>query len=138
MLTKWDPFRELRSAEDEFDRLVGQRLARNAWVPPLDVRETEANFEVTVDLPGLEPDQVEVTFEDGLLTIRGQREFTKEVEEEHYHRIERSYGSFARSIRLPRTADAEKIEASFDKGVLTVEVPKRDEAKPKTIEVVAK
>jgi HSP20 family protein len=138
MLTKWDPFRELRSVEEEFDRMVGQRLARNAWVPPLDVRETEANFVVTVDLPGLEPDQVEVTFEDGLLTIRGQREFTKEVDEEHYHRIERSHGSFARSVRLPRTADAEKIGASFDKGVLTVEVPKRDEAKPKTIEVVAK
>ena len=138
MLTKWDPFRELRSVEEEFDRMAGQRLARNAWVPPLDVRETEANFVVTVDLPGLEPGQVEVTFEDGLLAFRGQREFTKEVDEQHYHRIERSYGSFARSVRLPRTADAEKIEASFDKGVLTVEVPKRDEAKPKTIEVVAK
>jgi HSP20 family protein len=138
MLTKWDPFRELRSVEEEFDRMVGQRLARTAWVPPLDVRETEANFAVTVDLPGLEPDQVEVTFEDGLLTIRGQREFTKEVDEEQYHRIERSYGSFARSVRLPRTADAEKIEASFDKGVLTVEVPKREEAKPRAIEVVAK
>jgi HSP20 family protein len=138
MLTKWDPFRELRSVEEEFDRMVGQRLARTAWVPPLDVRETEATFAVTVDLPGLEPDQVEVTFEDGLLTIRGQREFTKEVDEEQYHRIERSYGSFARSVRLPRTADAEKIEASFDKGVLTVEVPKREEAKPRAIEVVAK
>ena len=138
MLTKWDPFRELRSVEEEFDRMVGQRLARTAWVPPLDVGETEANFAVTVDLPGLEPDQVEVTFEDGLLTIRGQREFTKEVDEEQYHRIERSCGSFARSVRLPRTADAEKIEASFDKGVLTVEVPKREEAKPRAIEVVAK
>jgi len=138
MLTKWDPFRELRSVEEEFDRMVGQRLARTTWVPPLDVRETEATFAVTVDLPGLEPDQVEVTFEDGLLTIRGQREFTKEVDEEQYHRIERSYGSFARSVRLPRTADAEKIEASFDKGVLTVEVPKREEAKPRAIEVVAK
>ena len=138
MLTKWDPFRELRSVEEEFDRMVGQRLARTAWVPPLDVRETEATFAVTVDLPGLEPNQMEVTFEDGLLTIRGQREFTKEVDEEQYHRIERSYGSFARSVRLPRTADAEKIEASFDKGVLTVEVPKREEAKPRAIEVVAK
>jgi HSP20 family protein len=138
MLTKWDPFRELRSVDEEFDRLIGQRMARNAWVPALDVRETEANFVVTVDLPGLEPEKVEVTFEDGLLSIRGEREFTKDVEEEHYHRIERSYGSFARSIRLPRTADAEKIEASFDRGVLTVEVPKREEAKPKTIEVVAK
>lgn len=138
MLTKWDPFRELRSVEDEFDRMIGRSMSRNAWVPPLDVRETEDRFVVTVDLPGMEPDEVEVTFEDGLLAIRGQREFTREVDEEHYHRIERSFGSFARSVRLPRTANAEKIEAEFDKGVLTVEVPKRDEAKPRTIEVVAK
>ncbi len=139
MLTKWDPFREVRSAEGELDRMLGQAIARNAWVPPLDVRETEDNFVVTIDLPGMEPGQVEVTFEDGLLAIRGQREFIEEVNDAaNYHRIERSYGSFARSVRLPRTADAEKIGASFDKGVLTVEVPKRDEAKPRTIEVVAK
>jgi HSP20 family protein len=137
MLTRWEPFRDLRSLEGEFDRIVGQTFARNAWVPALDVRETEGTFLVTVDLPGMEPEQVEVTFEDGLLTIRGQREFSSEEKEEQYHRIERSYGSFARSVRLPRTADTERIQASFDKGVLTVEVPKRDEAKPRTIEVVA-
>ena len=138
MLARWDPFRDLRTVEEEFDRMVGQAFAKNAWVPALDVRESEERFVVTVDLPGLEPDQVEVTFEDQVLTVRGQREFSKETQDEHYHRIERSYGSFARSVRLPHTADVEKIQASFDKGVLSVEVPKREEAKPRAIEVKVK
>ena len=133
----WDPFRDLTQAQEQLDRMVGRSFARNAWVPALDVRETEDRFAVTVDLPGLEPGDVEVTFEDGTLTIRGSREFSREQEEEQFHRIERSYGSFARSIRLPRVADTDRIDASFDKGVLTVEVPKRDEAKPRTIEVKA-
>jgi HSP20 family protein len=92
----------------------------------------------TVDLPGMRSDDVEVTFEDGTLTIRGQREFAREENEGQYHRIERSYGSFARSVRLPRVAEAERIEASFDNGVLAVLVPKREEAKARTIEVSAK
>jgi HSP20 family protein len=138
MLTRWDPFRGFTSIEEEFDRLVGQAFSKNAWVPALDIREKEDAFLVTVDLPGLEPEQVDVSFEDGILTIRGAREFRRDENEEGtYHRIERSYGSFARTVRLPRTADAEKIEASFDTGVLTVRVPKREEAKPRTIEVKA-
>lgn len=138
MLARWDPFRDLRTVEEEFDRMVGQAFSKNAWVPALDVKESEERFMVTMDLPGLEPDQVEVTFEDQVLTVRGTREFSKEAEDEHYHRIERSYGSFARSVRLPHTADVEKIQASFDKGVLAVEVPKREEAKPRAIEVKVK
>ena len=137
MLARWDPFRDLRTVEEEFDRMVGQAFSKNAWVPALDVRESEDRFMVTMDLPGLEPDQVEVTFEDQVLTVRGTREFSKDAEDEHYHRIERSYGSFARSVRLPHTADVEKIQASFDKGVLSIEVPKREEAKPKRIEIKA-
>jgi len=129
----WDPFRDL----EQLDRAVGRSMSRNAWVPALDVRETDDRFVVTVDLPGMKPEDVDVTFEDGMLTIRGTREFSSESQDEQYHRIERSYGSFARSIRLPRVADSEKINAGFDKGVLTVEVPKREEAKPRTIEVKA-
>ena len=138
MLTRWDPFRDLKGVEAEFDRMVGQAFSKNAWVPALDIKETEERFEVTVDLPGMRSDDVEVTFEDGTLTIRGARELTREEGEEgQYHRIERSYGSFARSVRLPRVADPERIEASFDNGVLTVLVPKREEAKARTIEVTA-
>jgi HSP20 family protein len=137
MLAKWDQFRDLSSIEDEFDRLVGRAFSRSAWVPALDVRENEDMFEVTVDLPGMAPEDVSLTFEAGVLTITGKREFTRDESQETYHRIERSYGTFARQIRLPRTADTEKIEASFDKGVLTVTVPKAEAAKPRTIEVRA-
>ncbi|HEX7247514.1 MAG TPA: Hsp20/alpha crystallin family protein [Actinomycetota bacterium] len=138
MLTRWDPFRDLKGVEAEFDRMVGQAFSKNAWVPALDIREDEDRFEVTVDLPGMRSEDVELTFEDGTLTIRGQRQFSRDDRQGQYHRIERSYGSFARSVRLPRVADSERIEASFDNGVLTVLVPKREEAKARTIEVMAK
>ena len=135
MLARWDPFRDMKAVEEEFDRLAGRAFARNAWVPPLDVRETEDRFEVKLDLPGLEPKDVNVTFEDGMLTIGGKRQFETEDTGDTWHRVERGFGTFARSIRLPQTADTERIEASFDKGVLTVSVPKSEQAKPKTIEV---
>ena len=135
MLARWDLFRDLRSAEDEFDRIAGRAFSRDTWVPALDVRESEDRFDVTVDLPGLEPGDVNVTFEDGMLSITGKREFSAEDRGETWHRIERSFGTFARSMRLPQTADTERIEATFDKGVLTVSVPKTEQAKPRTIEV---
>ena len=135
MLARWDLFRDLRSAEDEFDRIAGRAFSRDTWVPALDVRESEDRFDVTVDLPGLGPDDVNVTFEDGMLSITGKREFSKDDQGETWHRIERSFGTFARSMRLPQTADTERIEATFDKGVLTVSVPKTEQAKPRTIEV---
>jgi HSP20 family protein len=137
MLTRWDPFRDLKSVEDEFDRLVGRAHARNTWVPALDVRETEDRFELTLDLPGIDPAGVSVSYEDGMLTVTGTRAFSAEDEKETWHRIERGFGTFARTVRLPRTADAEKIEAVFDKGVLTITVPKAEAAKPRTIEVHA-
>ncbi len=135
MLAKWDLFRDLRSVEDEFDRIAGRAFSRDTWVPALDVRESEDRFDVTVDLPGLGPDDVNVTFEDGMLSISGKREFSVEDRGETWHRIERSFGTFARSMRLPQTADTERIEATFDKGVLTISVPKTEQAKPKTIQV---
>src|SRR5215211_6853345 len=134
MLARMDPFRDLRSIEDQFDRMMGRAFSRDSWVPALDVRESEDRFEVTVDLPGLEPEDVNVTFEDGMLTIGGKRQFGSEDQGDTWHRIERGFGTFARSLRLPQTADPEKIEASFDKGVLTVAVPKTEQAKPRTIE----
>jgi len=135
MLARWDPFRDLTSAEEEFDRLVGRAFSRNAWVPALDVRETDDRFELTVDLPGIDPGDVTVNYEDGMLSISGKREFSKEESGETWHRVERGFGTFARQVRLPRTAEADHIEASFDRGVLTVSVPKAEAAKPRTIEV---
>jgi HSP20 family protein len=101
------------------------------------VRETDDRFELTVDLPGIESGDVTVNYEDGMLSISGKREFSKEESGETWHRVERGFGTFARQVRLPRTADADRIEASFDKGVLTVSVPKAEAAKPRTIEVKA-
>jgi HSP20 family protein len=137
MLARWEPFRDLTSVEEEFDRLVGRAFSRSAWVPALDVRETDDRFELTVDLPGIDPGDVTVNYEDGVLSISGKREFSKEESGETWHRVERGFGTFARQVRLPRTADAERIEASFDRGVLTVSVPKVEAAKPRTIEVKA-
>jgi HSP20 family protein len=138
MLARMDPFRDMRTVEDDFDRLIGRAFSRDAWMPALDVSESEDRFEVKVDLPGLDPKDVNVTFEDGMLTIAGKRQFDREDKGETWHRVERGFGTFARSIRLPQVADTEKIEASFDRGVLTVAVPKSEQAKPKTIEVRAK
>jgi HSP20 family protein len=153
-ITRWDPFRDLVSIQDELNRLFGRTYggaerapyggveltrsgATGSWVPPLDVFETGDTLVVKVELPGIDPEAVEVSVEDSTLTVTGSRQFSSEVKEEDYHRVERRYGSFTRSITLPQTADTDKVEASFDKGVLTIEVPKVERAKPKKIQVRA-
>lgn len=146
-IVRWDPFRELVSIQDELNRLFGRTfgeteltgpLAQGAWIPPMDLYETEEKVVAKMELPGIEPGEVEVSVEDHSLTVSGKRELSEEVEEEHYHRVERRYGSFSRTISLPQTADTERVEASFDKGVLTVEVSKVEKAKPKKVEIKAK
>ena len=103
-------------------------MAPDSWIPALDVYEAEDTLELTLDLPGIDPAAVELTVEDSSAPISGVREFRSDVSEENYRRVERRYGSFARSSLTP-TADAEGIRASFDEGVLTIEVPKREEAR---------
>jgi HSP20 family protein len=153
MVVRWDPFRDLMSIQNELNRLfdrtmtgseggTGRELAQTAsqmgsWAPALDVYETPESLELTLDLPGIEPDAVDVTVEDSTLTVSGTREFRSDVSEENFRRVERRYGSFTRSVVLPPTADPERIQANFDKGVLSVVVPKREEAKPKRIEIKA-
>jgi len=145
-IVRWDPFRDLVSIQDELNRLFGRTFAgvestrpaaAGAWMPSMDVYETEDKIVATVELPGIDPKDVEVAVEDSTLTVSGSREFSAEVQEESFHRIERRYGSFSRAITLPQTADTEKVEAAFDKGVLTVEVPKVEKAKPKRIQIKA-
>jgi HSP20 family protein len=145
-LVRWDPFRDLVSIQDELNRLFGRTFsgteplrasATGTWMPSMDVFETEDRIVATLELPGIDPDAVEVSVEDSTLTVSGSREFASEVKEEHVHRLERRYGTFARSIALPQTADTEKVEARFDKGVLTIEVPKVERAKAKKIQVKA-
>jgi HSP20 family protein len=108
-----------------------------AWVPSLDIYETKDHYVVTVELPGVEPDSVDVSVEDQTLTVKGEREFYRDIPDEAFHRVERRYGAFARSLTLPSTADVEHISASFDKGVLTIEVPKIEAVKPRKIEIKA-
>jgi HSP20 family protein len=140
MLVKYDPVRGLRSMDRELDRLMGSVFGEGShpWVPAMDIKETEDRFEVTLDLPGLESDDLELSVDDGLLKVKGERSTSSEETDERFHKVERRYGSFARTVRLSRAVDVERIEASFDKGVLTITVPKREEARPRTIEVVAK
>src|SRR5437763_3981164 len=148
-VSRWDPFRDLMSIQNELNRLFGRTYAGGeaggstgastgtAWMPQLDVFETGDRFVVKVELAGVEPNDVDLSVEDSTLTIRGERKFYENVQEENFHRVERRYGAFARSLTLPQTAEAERIEASFDKVVLTIEVTKVEQAKPKKISIKA-
>ena len=146
-MMRWDPFQDLRSAQDEMAQMspmlahaLGLHAQQGsgqttAWAPALDISERKDAYLVTVELPGLKPEDLDITMEDGLLTIKGERQFTAESSEQQFHRVERRYGAFRRSITLPAQVQAEQIEASFDNGVLQIVVPKMEEAKPKRIQV---
>jgi HSP20 family protein len=146
-VSRWDPFRDLMSIQSELNRLFGRTYAgtesgpgsggSGAWVPPLDIFETKDHYVVTMELAGIDPEEVELSVEDSTLTVSGNRKFYGDVPEEAFHRVERRYGPFTRSLSLPPTANAQDIKASFDKGVLTIEVPKREEAKPTKITIKA-
>ena len=110
-------------------------LGENNWVPAVDVRETDEEFLFTAELPGLAKENVQITIEDKVLTISGERKLEGKEENQNYHRIERSYGSFTRSFTLPHEVDQEKVTAKFGHGLLTVAVPKAEETKPRQIEI---
>jgi HSP20 family protein len=113
----------------------GEVGGRGTWAPFLDIYEEGDGFRISVDLPGLTADDVEVTLDQNLLTIRGERKTKNELKEENFHRIERRYGSFERTISLPAQLDAEGIQADFSNGVLEVHVPKAEQAKPRKIKI---
>ena len=144
-ITRWDPFRDLMSIQNEMNRLFGRtyggdvgETTRGAWTPSLDVYETQEKFVITMELPGVSLDDVDISVEDSTLVVRGERKFYREQDEDSFLRIERRFGEFTRSLTLPSTADAEGIQASFDQGVLMIEVPKREEARPRKITIKAK
>lgn len=142
-VTRWDPFRDLLSIQDEmnqlFSRVSGQEpgsdAGTRAWAPVVDISERSDAYVVSVELAGVKPEDVDITLEEGLLSIQGERRFEQETTDRQYHRIERRYGAFRRSITLPSQVKSEQIEASMDGGVLQIVVPKADEAKPRKIEV---
>jgi len=143
-IVRWEPFRDLVTAQRDFDRLFrgafsaqpGEtELSTRSWAPPVDIYETEDAIVLKAELPGMDPNDVEVRVEDNTLYLKGERKYEKEVKEQNYHRVERSYGSFARSFSLPNSIEADKVKAEFKDGLLTLTMPKREEAKPKTIKI---
>jgi HSP20 family protein len=146
---RWDPFRDLTSIQDEintmFDRVFGRRTTGTgsqggtpaSWAPAVDISERKDAYVVSAEVPGMRPEDLEVTLDDGLLTIRGERRMEEESSDRQYHRVERRYGAFRRSITLPSQVQSDAIEASYADGVLQVVVRKSEAAKPKKIDVRA-
>ena len=142
-IVKVDPFRELTAMQDRMARLFGDVYLRDEdtgfrgnWTPAVDIFETDSHDLVPrAELPGMTREDIEVTVENNTLVLKGTKKFDSEVKDENYRRIERSYGSFHRSFTLPNTVDAAKVSADYKNGVLTVKLPFREEAKPRTINV---
>lgn len=141
-IVRWEPARELASMEVDrlnrmFENFYNDAFSR-AWTPAVDIYETDDGRVVAkVELPDMKREDIGITFENGVLTIRGERRRDESIKRESYQRLERFYGQFTRSFTLPPTIDAAKISASYKDGVLTVVMPQREEAKPKQIEVSA-
>jgi HSP20 family protein len=142
IVTRWEPQRGLTTLQDQINHLFSNSFDRtseegslSAWAPAVDIYETEHELVVKADLPDIDPKDLDIRVENNILTIRGERKFEKQVNEDKYLRVERSYGSFARSFTLANTVDAEAIKADYQNGVLTLTIPKREEAKPKQIKV---
>lgn len=136
-----NPFSDFRTLQARvFEPFFGRfqflddALTSGTWAPPVDVAEEGDKIMVKVEVPGMEEKDLKVHFEDGLLTVSGERQFEKK-DERNYHRIERSYGNFVRTFSLPRSVDASAITASYRNGVLEIEIPKKEEAKPRHIEI---
>jgi len=147
-LSPWNPFRELEEMERRFDEVFGRQFLPSVlrrlpteqmtWTPALDIFEKGDKFVVKAEIPGMKEDDIHVSVEGDMLTIRGEKKTESEVKEEDYYRSERSYGSFFRSVALPSTVDAGKIEADYEDGVLEVTLSKKPEVKPKKVTVKKK
>ena len=143
-MTPWKPFRELERMRREMDRLwdsffegrPGKKVEEVAeWSPTLDVSETKNDLVVKAEIPGIDPKDIDISLANEMLTIKGEKKQEKEEQEENYHLAERSYGSFARTIRLPREVQSDKISASYRNGILKVTLPKSEEAKKKEVKI---
>ena len=144
-IVKYDPFRELRGLQDEMTRLFTgalpasvsrEEMLNGAWIPNVDIFENKENLVLEADLPGLSREDFDLSIENNVITLKGERKFEKKAEGDNYHRVERSYGAFTRSFTLPQTVSAEGATAEFKNGILYVSLPKREETKARKIEVV--
>jgi HSP20 family protein len=147
-IVRWEPFRDLMGLQERMNRLFdesyrGTRPAGNAdewalggsWAPAVDIYEQDGNIVMKAELPGVDPKAVDIRLENNTLTLRGERKLDKEVKEDSYHRVERAYGAFSRSFTLPTVVDQGNIKAEYRDGVLKLTLPKREEAKPRQIQI---
>jgi HSP20 family protein len=141
-MNRWEPSRGTTTLQEQLDRVFGNMLERagdesslTRWAPAVDIFETEHELVVKADLPEVNPQDLDIHVENNILTIRGERKFENKVNEENYLRVERAYGSFSRSFSLANSVKSEAIKAGYQDGVLTLSIPKREEAEPKQIKV---
>ena len=142
-IIRWDPFRELEDVQGRLNRLLGGRLDNSAgdgltfgdWEPAVDIRETDKEYLVKADLPEVKKEDVRVEFQDGFLTVEGERKQEREEKGTRFHKIEREYGKFVRRFALPTEVDASKVSADFKEGVLNVHLPKSPNGKAKAIAI---
>lgn len=143
-IVRYDPFRDLRTLQEEVNRLFSTNLTRafgdegigrGAWAPSVDIYENKDQIVLEAELPGMKQEEFDLSIENNVITLRGERKFEKTDETDNYHRVERSYGSFTRSFTLPQTVSAEGATAEYSNGVLRVTLPKREETKARRIEV---
>jgi HSP20 family protein len=143
-ITRYDPFRDLKTLQDEVNRLFStnfsrsfadEGIARGAWTPNVDIYENKDEIILEAELPGMNREDFELTIENNVLTLRGERRFEKKDDSDNYHRVERSYGSFTRSFTLPQTVSPENVTAEYKNGVLRVALRKREEVKARRIEI---
>jgi len=140
-IVRYDPFEmaefsaPLRLFQDAVTRLFSEPVTTRPWAPSVDIKETENELVLKADLPDIDMKDVDIQIEHDTLTLRGERKFEKADKGQGYHRIERSYGQFVRCFSLPETVDTEKVKAGYQKGVLTVTLPKKEVAKPRSVKV---
>ena len=143
-IVRFEPYCGTSGAQNQFERFLREALSpvtgegevsTRTWAPPVDIYEDGDNLVLKAELPGINPDEVEIRVENNTLYLKGERKFEKEVKEQSYHRVERTYGTFTRSFSLPNSVDPDKVVASYKDGVLTLTMPKKEEAKPKTIKI---
>ena len=145
-LARWDPFRDVEDVFDRYTRSLGMPMRMRhgqdlmlsdtgEWSPRVDISETEKEFKITAEIPGIKREDVKISIEDGVLTVHGERKEEKEEKGHKLHRVERFYGSFSRSFVLPQNTDEKHVDATFKDGLLTLVIPKKEADKPKSIEV---
>jgi len=145
-MVRFDPFRDLVSLQDRMNRLFDESLRSGrggeddwalggSWAPVVDIYEHEGNIVLKAELPGIEPKDVDIRVENNVLSLRGERRVDNDIKKESYHRVERAYGQFSRSFTLPNVVDTEKIKAEYKDGVLRLTLPKKEEAKPRQIQI---